>query len=243
MIINYNPVAGIFHDKDDAHFLKAMATAKATIGEDGWKQGNSLKTKGGATEVALAELAKEGYKQPTLAGKLGRVFYAETRDTSGNTYRKLRAAVSGETPEKDFLLSLDIDTEVAQCLIQKLDKCTPGQEIVISAFAVPVERNGRHFVNHKGSIKSDGLEVKAEGFWAKANEAAKAAEEGLLKLNITDKKVINQAKDSKKVEAHVDLLKEIEARFKLAFENPHNIIPAGETGQPAEETPAETPAP
>lgn len=217
-IMNYNPVAGLFiqvgKDGLGAQIEAALNLARKEVGDAAWKRGNTQKTAGGATEIALRELAKIGYKAPVLKGKLTKVSYVETKDGSGNVYQKVRVQLDGETKDDSHLISLDIDSELAQGLIQKLEHCQLGQVITFGAFTVPVERNGRTFVNHKATVKDEaGKEIKAEGFWAKAQEAAAAAKKALESMGIKDPKMLNQAANSKKVEAHVDLLKTIEARF------------------------------
>ena len=231
-IMNYNPVAGLFvpvgKEGLAAQVEAALNIARKEVGEAAWKRGNSQKTAGGATEIALRELGKISYKAPVITGKLTKVTYTETKDSSGNTYQKVRVQLDGETKEDGHLVSLDIDSELAQGLIQKLDNCQPGQVITFGAFTVPVERNGRTFVNHKATVKdAAGKEIKAEGFWAKAQEAAAAAKKALESMGIKDPKMLNQAANSKKVEAHVDLLKQIEARFAAP-------APAEKADEPAE---------
>lgn len=223
-IMNYNPVAGVFvpvaKDGVGAAVEKALAAAKNQVGDAAWKRGNSQNTPGGPTAVALAELAKINYKAPVIEGKLTKVAYVTTSDGQGNQYRKVRVQLDAAEGGEDFLLSLDVDGELAQGLIQKLDKCERGQVIKVSAFQVPVERADRLYVNHKASVKSGGQEVKAEGFWAKSQEAASAAKAALQaaaaqnpKFIKADTKALNQVAAEAKVEAHIELLKEIEARF------------------------------
>lgn len=234
MMYQYSPVPGLFIPvgDDGAAVQAALDKARAAVDESVWKRGNSQKTPGGVTELALKELAAIGYKAPDLTGKLKEVSYAETADRSGNTYRKLRLVLEANEPIR---LSLDLDTELAQGLIQKLQHVPYGATITVGAFQVAAERNGRSFVNHKATVKMDGSEIRVSGFWKVAQDEAAAAAAALATLGITDKATVNKAKAGKVVEAHVRLLNEVQAR--LAAE----AATAAESA-PAPDAPAAPPA-
>lgn len=213
-LYGHNPVVGglVPTGKNETEINAALDGARAEAGEANWKRGNSGNLPNGATLIARAKLEAIGYVPQPLTGKCTKISMDETRDNSGNVYTKLRVRLDGDA---GGMLSLDVSSEVAQRLIQKLDQVTPGSDITINAFATPVVRDGREFVNHVASVKDqNGAEVKsAGGFWEKAQEAANAAAAALTSMGISDKKLINTAKATKKVEAHRELLQSICQRY------------------------------
>lgn len=216
-LYGHNPVVGGFvpTGKNEVEINAALDGARTEVGEPNWKRGNTGNLPNGATAIARAKLEAIGFVPQPLIGKLSKIGMEETRDGSGNVYTKLRVRIDGDA---GGMLSLDVSSEVAQRLIQKLDQVTPGSDITINAFATQVVRNGREFVNHVASVKDvNGVEVKsAGGFWDKAQAAANAAADALTSMGISDKKLLNTAKATKKVEAHRDLLLEIVKRYTQA---------------------------
>lgn len=216
-LYGHNPVVGGFvpTGKNETEINAALDSARAEIGDPNWKRGNTGNLPTGATAVARAKLEAIGFIPEPLVGTINKISMDETRDGSGNVYTKLRVRLDGD---KGGMLSLDLSSEVAQRLIQKLDQVTPGSDVTINAFATSVVRNGREYVNHVASVKNqEGAEVKsAGGFWEIAQAAADAAATALVSMGISDTKLLNKAKATKKVEAHRDLLLKISQRYTQA---------------------------
>lgn len=210
-MIQYNPVSGMFIPLgSDSPAAQALAAVRREVGEDTWKQGNTMKTPGGTTEKARKAILATGYKEPELTGELVGAAYAETSDSKGNVYKKARVTL--KNGEERQTITLEMGREETQTLIQKLTQVQPGQVITIGVFQVAVTRGTRNFVNHKATVKSAGVEIPANGFWARAQEQANAKGEAVKAL-INDPKAINTAKSAAIVDFHVGLLKELEAKY------------------------------
>lgn len=211
-LILYSTIVGGFFAQTDG-LEAAVSAARNSVGEDTWKRGYSGSDAQGATVAANKELKKAGITPVVLEGELVHVGFVENRDNSGNTYPKLRVGLLSLGDQ--FLLSLDLKGDVAQRLLAKLDNCSPGDHVRISAWASPVERGNRTFVNHAASMKDvEGKEIPANtSFSAEVKKRTEAVEATLRMAGITDKKVITTAKANKRVEAHKELLLKIQARF------------------------------
>lgn len=216
-LYGHNPVVGGFipTGRNETEVNTALDAARQEVGDAIWKRGNSGSDKNGPTAIVLAKLSAIDNAPKALTGTISKVAMEETRDGSGNVYTKLRVRLDGD---EGGMLSLDLGSEVAQRLVQKLEQVVPNTVITINAFATTVDRNGRQFVNHVATVKdAEGNEVKPEGsFWSKAQAAANAAAEALKSMGINDNKLINNAKTTKKVEAHKDLLIQISQRYTKA---------------------------
>ena len=190
-----------------------MATARDAVGDDTWKRGFSGGDPKGATAAANKELKKAGIQPMALEGELVHVGFVSNRDDAGNVYPKLRVGL--QCLDDQFLLSLDLKGDVAQRLLVKLDNCSPGDYVRISAWAAPVVRSGRTFVNHAASMKDgEGKEIPANSsFSAEVKKKTEAVEATLRGAGITDQKVIATAKAAKRIDALKELLQTIEYRF------------------------------
>lgn len=211
-LILYSSVVGNFYASND-QLASVVDTARAAVGEDVWKRGFSGLDPKGATVAAKKALQDAGISPIKLEGELVHIGFVENRDTAGNTYPKLRVGL--HYLDDQYLLSLDLKSDVAQRLVVKLDNCEYGDYISISAWPTPVERGGRQYINHAASIKdSDGKEIRANSeFSAQVKAQTESVEATLKAAGITDKKVVATAKATRRIEAHKNLLLSIQASF------------------------------
>lgn len=211
-LILYSSVVGNFFASND-HLAAVVEAARATVGDDVWKRGFSGIDPKGATVAAKKALQDAGIAPIKLEGELVHIGFVENRDAAGNSYPKLRVGL--HYLDDQYLLSLDLKSDVAQRLVVKLDNCEYGDYIRISAWPTPVERGGRQYINHAASIKdSEGKEIPANSeFSAKVKAQTEAVEQTLKAAGITDKKVVATAKATRRIEAHKELLLSIQARF------------------------------
>lgn len=211
-LILYSSVVGNFYASND-QLASVVDTARVLVGEDVWKRGFSGLDPKGATVAAKKALQDAGISPIKLEGELVHIGFVENRDNSGNTYPKLRVGL--QNLDDQYLLSLDLKSDVAQRLVVKLDNCEHGDYIRISAWPTPVERGGRQYINHAASIKdSEGKEIPANSeFSAQVKAQTESVEATLKAAGITDKKVVATAKATRRIEAHKDLLLSIQARF------------------------------
>lgn len=214
-LILYSTIVGGFYSQTPA-LESAVEAARREVGNDVWKRGFSGPEPNGATAVAKRILKSAGITPVQLEGELVHVGYVENRDASGNLYPKLRVGLA--CLDDQYLLSLDLKSDVAQRLVAKLDNCEPGEYVRLSAWPTPIDRGGRQYINHAASMKdSEGKEIPANSeFSALAKSETAALEATLAAAGVSDKKVIATAKANKRMEAHRRLLREIEARFVQA---------------------------
>lgn len=214
-LILYSTIVGGFFAQTDA-LSAAICAAQTKVGNDVWKRGFSGHDPAGATVAANFHLKAANIVPTQFDGELIHVGFVQNRDAAGNVYPKLRVGV--ECCGDQYLLSLDLKGDVAQRLIVKLDSCEHGQYIRLSAWPTFVEREGRKFVNHAASLKdAEGKEIPANSnFSAEVKKQTDAVEGALRAVGVTDKKVVAQAKVNKRIDAHRDLLLQIQARFMTA---------------------------
>jgi hypothetical protein len=211
-VIYSTVIGGLYAQSDE--YSAAVAAAKMIVDGDTWKRGYSGTDASGATIVALAQLKQADIKPVQFEGILEHVSFAENEDNVGNKYPKLRVGIKKED-EQQFLLSVDLKSDVAQRLISKLDNCKPGDYIRVYAWPTFREFGGRKFINHAVSVKTkDEVEVPNNAaFSAELKVQADTLEQSLNSAGITDKSVISAAKENKRVALHKELLLSIEKRF------------------------------
>ncbi len=212
-LVTYSTLDGNFHAHND-QLTEAVAKAKARVGDDVWKKGFSAADPNGATAAIRSELKNAGIAPVAVEGAILDVKYTENIDGAGNKHPKVRVDIQGE--QDKLVLSLDLKSDVAQRVIAKLDNCQPGEHVKISAWASPVQKGERQFINHAVSIKgSDGQEIKVNPeLSATIKQKTDEVETSLKAAGIDDKQVINTAKTSKRIAEHRDLLGKIESRFQ-----------------------------
>lgn len=217
-LIVYSTVVGGFYAKTE-QLEQAIGKARTEVGDEVWKHGFSGKDAAGATEVAKNHLKQEGIDPVKVEGVITNVGFVENKDGNGNLYPKLQVSVQND--DNEMLLSLDLKSDVAQRLLVKLDNCKPGDHVSISAWPAPVDKGGRTFINHALSMKNEqGTEVPVNTDAANNIRSKTDAIEASLKTaGIDDNKVISTAKNNKRIEAHKELLKNIETRFKNSKPN------------------------
>ena len=211
-LILYSTIVGAFYAQSEA-LDAAVLKARNHVGDDIWKRGYSGSDPTGATVSAKWYLSQAGIEPVTFDGVLSHIGYVENKDASGNSYPKLRIGV--QNLDDQFLMSLDLKSDVAQRLLVKLTNCSLDDYIQISAWPTVVERDGRKFINHAASIKdADGKEVPADSqFSASVKAKTDAVATALMAAGISDKRVVSTAKTNKRVEEHKQLLLKIQARF------------------------------
>lgn len=212
-LVLYSTIAGGFYAHTE-NLEKAIHAARSNVGDDVWKKGFSGKDSKGATVAAITEFKEAGIDSVRVEGELKKVSFVENKDNAGNTYPKLRVDI--QNGDEDMILSLDLKSDVAQRLIAKLDNCQPGDHVKLSAWATPVERGERTFINHAASIKNgNGEEVKANpDFSSKIKTQIDTLQSTLKMAGINDNKVIAAAKTNKRIEAHKEKLLDIQTRFR-----------------------------
>ena len=215
-LILYSTILGGFYAQSEA-LTKAVNAARHEAGEDLWKRGYSGNDPKGSTLIAKKYFRVENIEAIVPEGELQHVGFVTNRDTARNVYPKLRVGLTA-LDGVQFLLSLDVKTDVAQRLIGKLDNCFPGQPIKVSAWPTTVQRDGRTFVNHAVSVKGfDGKEIPTNSaFSASVKEICNGVEVALKSAGIADKKVIATAKATRRVDAYKDMLIKIQSVFLVA---------------------------
>ena len=212
-LVTYSTIDGNFHAYGD-HLTDAVSRAKARVGDDVWKKGYSANDPNGATAAIRSELKNANIQPVAVEGTLLDVKYMENTDGAGNKHPKLRVDLQGE--QDKLVVSLDLKSDVAQRIIAKLDNCKPGEHLKISAWASPVQRGDRQFINHAVSIKgADSQEIRVNPeLSASIKQKVDSVETSLVAAGIQDKQVINNAKTSKRIAEHRELLGKIETRFQ-----------------------------
>lgn len=212
-LVLYSTIVGGFYANNE-NLERAISVARTSVGDDVWKKGFSGKDAAGATAAAVTQLNELGITPVKVEGELKNVSYVENKDNTGNVYPKLRVDI--KNGEDEMFLSLDLKSDVAQRLIVKLDNCKQGDHIKVSAWATPVQKGDRTFINHAASLKnSNNEEVKANpDFSVDLKKNIETLENTLKAAGINDTKVISAAKTNKRIEAHKEKLLDIEKRFK-----------------------------
>lgn len=212
-LILYSTILGAFYAQSE-NMECAVRSARNEAGDDAWKRGFTGSTQGGATAIARKHFREYQIEPAVVEGEISYVGFVMNRDEAGNEYPKLRVGLVNPAGDQ-LMLSLDVKTDVAQRLIVKLDNCMPGQFIKISAWASPVERDGRTFINHAASVKdSNDKEIPANSVFSKTvKEVCDGVERTLRTAGISDKKVIATAKATKRIDEFKGMLLRIQNVF------------------------------
>ncbi|MBU2840096.1 hypothetical protein HF670_11105 [Acidithiobacillus thiooxidans] len=206
-MFTHNTLVSGFIVIKDAKVDAALFEANHLIGEAEWKKGYSEDK----CKQTRAIFKKHGAVFVTkLSGPLLGVSTKENKDSSGNTYQKVRITLGND------IVSLEVDSELCQRLLPKLEAvaemgaCT---EITISAFPVKEERNGRQFVNHTASVKAEGKEVKGQSHFKEAAAASSAAVSAMKSAGIKSKDALEAARQAAKVQYFWELAERIAQMF------------------------------
>jgi hypothetical protein len=209
---------------------KAYADAKALVGEAVVKK--SFSGLGAESATAKARKHLKEAKVPvgfSISGKLKNIFYRENEDpATKNKYENLRVVLQDDIGDvkENTILTLDMGSDLAQKLIQKLEYAVPGEEVEIGAWssleANPKDPDGQLYAKHNVSVKQNGLEVKvAEG--VKHYDAVKVlVDEKYAKLEGADfkraenKEMFAKARKSVGISYFKEILGRIEAHYKQA---------------------------
>lgn len=199
--------------KDDAT-EKALAQAKAEIGEAGWKKGFTPESRD-KTRVILKENSVK--PEAEISGKLSHVAFAETQH-GNQTFKKLRVTLENGSGGKT-ILSADLDKEFAQRLIAKLETAEKGQQVTIGSFAKIKEREGladgtrRTFVDHVATLKdAEGKDIPAvAGRFREAQDIANAAIEPLKAAGLDNQEVFTKTASAAREKYFEGILKNLSA--------------------------------
>jgi len=211
-LMQRNNLADAFLLVGDDATEKALAEARAQVGDAEWKKGFSPETK----KIVRDTLKAHGVRyEDKLQGKLLDVQTAETQ-ANGEKFQKLRVTL--EQDGHKTILSADLNSEFAQRLIAKLDTAAnehAGEVVTIGGFANPTERDGRQFINHVATLKNaEGQEIPATtGHFQAAQEKARAAQEPLLTAGMKDRKVLNSIAESTRETYFKELADSLHGRF------------------------------
>jgi hypothetical protein len=223
-LVTYNPVAGMLVPINNEVVDRALKAAQQQVGEAAWKGGYSDTRADGPT--AVARLALEGICKPEgITGRISAVKLAATRDSRGNEYQKVRVRFEGVCEGDDgVMLSLDVQSELAQRLAHKLLNVQPGEVVTFLPFSQLVKRGDRFYANQALSLRNaQGKEVKApDSLWAEAQALADAAAKVLAAAGISDRASLNKVKANKKVEYHHNLYRDL---IGPKFENARSAQP------------------
>ncbi len=211
-LMQRNNLADAFLLVNDDATEKALAEARAEVGDAEWKKGFSPETK----KIVRDTLQAHGVRyEEKLQGKLLDVQTAETQ-ANGEKFQKLRVTL--EQDGHKTTLSADLNSEFAQRLLAKFDTASKehaGEVVTLGGFASPVERNGREFVNHVATLKdAEGQEIPAaQGHFQAAQEKARAAQEPLKAAGIADKKVLNSIAETTRETYFKELADSLHSHF------------------------------
>ena len=208
----HNTIAAGFILVNDPATTAALAEARGSIGEAGWKAGYTKEK----SEMVRTALSQHGAPVLTkLSGTLSGVFTPQTKDAQGNVFQKVRVFLNNG--QDSTVLSLDLGTEFCERLLPKLEAAVKahgiGVAITIACFPTSVDRGGRIFVNHVASVKTDGQEVKAESHFRRAQDASTAAVAALAKAGVKAKAALDATRKAAKEEYFLGLACAIAALF------------------------------
>lgn len=207
---------------------KAYADANALVGEAVVKKSFS----GLGTDSATAKARKhlKEAKVPvgfSISGKLKNVFYRENEDPqTKNKYENLRVVLQDEVGgvKENTVLTLDMGSDLAQKLIQKLEYAVPGEEVEIGAWssleANPKDPDGPLYAKHNVSVKQNGLEVKVAADVKHYDAVKVLVDEKYAKLEGADfkraenKEMFAKARKSVGIVYFKEILQRIEAHYK-----------------------------
>ena len=210
-LVQHHTLADAFLQVKDDATDKALASARADIGEAEWKKGFTVEKRDKVREALKAH----GVPLETqIAGKLDRVALAETRN-GNQTHKKLRVTLGHENGGKT-VLSADLDSEFAQRLAAKLEAAQPGQAVTIGGFASVKEKDGRTFVDHVATLKGpDGKEIQPvkEHF----KEAQAVADKAIAPLKAAglgaNQTLLTQTASAARAQYFERVVQDLESRF------------------------------
>lgn len=211
--IRYSAFLGAMYllTEESANAIKAV---KAEIGEEQVKKGFTGNT--GATAKARNALRNEGVQFGRMNGAVTGVRLIE-RDVQGRKTSYLSLTVSDEDGKNN--LSIAVAARGAQMLIRKLANVQIGQQAEIGLFATYGQREGaeRAYAEHGATLKQNGVEVKGIDPKENLSPAVNAAVEALKAAGVDDKETISRRRAAVELNFHVELLQNIEAKFKLFY--------------------------
>lgn len=207
-LLQHHTITDAFIPVNDAATEKALAQARAEIGEAGWKKGFTPESRD-----KIRAILKENGVQPetAISGKLSRVAYAETQHDK-QTFKKLRVMLENDSGGKT-ILSADLDKEFAQRLIAKLETAEKGQQVTIGSFAKTKEKDGRTFVDHVATLKdAEGKDIPAvSGRFREAQDIADAAIAPLKAAGIENQEVFTKTASAAREKYFEGILKNLSA--------------------------------
>ncbi len=210
-LVQHHTLADAFLQVKDDATDKALASARADIGEAEWKKGFTVEKRDKVREALKAH----GVPVETqIAGKLDRVALVETHN-GNQTHKKLRVTLENETGGKT-ILSTDLDKEFTQRLAAKLEAAQPGQAVTIGGFASVKEKDGRQFVDHVATLKGpDGKEIQpVKEHFKEAQAVANKAIEPLKAAGLgSNQTILTQAASAARAQYFERVVRDMESRF------------------------------
>lgn len=195
----------------------AIATVKASIGEDVVKAGFVGTSPDSASGRARAELKDVGIVPVALAGEL-RTVRLTTRSSAAGVERQY-LTVGVRDSDGRYFLSVDVASKATQMLVRKLINCQPGIETSVSMFSTYGTKPGkdRAYADPGVSVKQDGAEVKGVAI----DELVKRREDALnalKKIPGIAKEALRQQAQAVELAYHLELIKGVEANFASFYD-------------------------
>lgn len=207
---------------------KAYAEAKNMVGDAEVKK--SFSGLGADTATGKARKHLKDLKVPigfTISGKLKNIFYREAEDqATKNKYENLRVVLQDDDNgvKENTVLTLDMGSEVAQKLLQKLEYAVPGEQVEIAAWST-LEANskdpsGKVYAKHNVSLKQAGAEVKLPENVKHYENVKLLVDQKFAKLEEADfkreenKEVFAKARKSVTVGYFKEVLQRVESHYK-----------------------------
>lgn len=193
-----------------------IKAVKAAIGGDEVKkgfQGNSGDT---PSAKALRELRSKGVLFGNMTGRLTGVRLLE-RDVNGRPMPYLSVTVTDD--DGKYNLSISASQRASQMLIRKLANATPGVLSEVGLFATFSKREGadRAYADHGASFLQNGVQVRGIDPSVALVPAVETAMAKLKDAGIDDKDTVNRRRAAVELDFHVNLLKEIQAKFEAYY--------------------------
>lgn len=211
--IRYSAFLGDMYLLNEASEASIKAV-KAQIGEDEVKKGFSGNA--GTSGKAKNTLRNDGVLFGRMNGLLTGVRLIE-RDVQGRKTPYLSLTVSDS--DGKYNLSVSAAQRGAQMLIRKLANAQISQPTEIGLFATYGQREGadRAYAEHGATLKQSGVEIKGIDPKEKLSPAVNAAVDALKAAGVDDKETISRRRATVELNFHVELLQNIEAKFKAFY--------------------------
>lgn len=201
----------------------AIKEAKALVGgDDAVKKGYTGYKGDSPSAKARAFLAEKGVMPVKIEDCALTSVKCVDVDIEGKKEPYLSVGFTDE--EGRYVVSLALAHPAAQLLVRKLANAKPKANSELSMYAnyEKSEKDGNYYAEHKVFLVQNGDQVKGVDPKTTFAPAVDAALQVLRENKIDDKKVLAARRAGVVIEYHVNLLKEIEARFIEAVPAPQH---------------------